>query len=56
MVSYFDKKVPHYKSNHKDVESELGRLQSSSRSSLTQEMIARGQAAMKINIFKQTGN
>jgi hypothetical protein len=56
MVSYFDKKVPHYKSNHKDVESELGRLQSSSRSSLTQEMIARGQAAMKVNIFKQTGN
>ena len=56
MVSYFDKKVFNYKSNHKDVESELGRLQSSSRSSLTQEMVARGQAAMKVNIFKQTAN
>jgi hypothetical protein len=56
MVSYFDKKVPNYKSDHRSVESELSRLQSSSGSSLTQEMVARGQAAMKVNIFKQTAN
>ncbi|MBT6959131.1 MAG: hypothetical protein HN996_11965 [Opitutae bacterium] len=56
MVSYFEKKVPNYNSNHNDVGSELERLQSSSRSSLTQEMVTRGQAAMKVNIFEQTAN
>ena len=57
MVAILSKDVPNYNSGHKKVESELERLQrSSSGSSLTQEMVTRGQAAMKVNIFEQTMN
>ncbi len=54
MVAVISQEIPGYTIKHPKVKQELARLsRSSARTSLSQEMIKRGQAAMKVNIFAQ---
>ena len=51
LLTLKEKLVPGYTMDNKEVKDELFRMSRSSRDSVSQELVKRGQAAMKVNIF-----
>ena len=56
LLTLKEKLVPGYTTENKEVQDELFRMSRSARDSVSQELVKRGQAAMKINIFEQPDN